>query len=662
MAVTTASSSFDSQSQNQSPDNFRHYSGPSKSRYGADAILDIPFNDPWTDIDDILTGEGLAEPNPTQEPACEAFTGSCADGAILIEDSESDTGSEDELPSLNALFSAGSQPEVGGTPAADGVRDSSSLQVIESGENPPSGQNGELSTGVDMSWAASDLSNYSALEVDVSVADHARISFESLVPFIETAESSSLQPSEETDSIADENHDPAINPSSLEQRKRVRSSSRTTLSTDLDAALGSRSHQMDKQPLEEPRPAKRPRRSRSGEAPPSVAAVHDTGLDCLGRREAPPMFHRVGKERPGSADAETSPQDGDESDAADNRGRARSEHTNRDRSGNPRLASTGPQAAPSPRTIRAYRRRETNDPIHGHGWIGDTADYGRGCGGDTDEEHTVDDNYGTNPPRPPLARRHRGKIQRRGQPFQSNARRNIPTLARDQQIPRCLNSSHPDSSATRSDDRCPQDSDESAPFAMTRHNVTDISLRPTPGDTFLAATIKFDRNIEAISCSTLLTLIENILGHAAKVQDVTLKPLLEGQWLLTGFLRSPCIIGGATTWYETMPNRRKGVASGTAIPVAQFPDSEDDGSISGSDSSVSDYRIDDEKYIDQGVYGRKNRRWEPLEDERLWAYRVEGKSWEWISKQFPGRTPGAVCTRWHTIKRSREGLDETTGS
>ncbi|KAF1813346.1 hypothetical protein P152DRAFT_315563 [Eremomyces bilateralis CBS 781.70] len=254
MAVATAPYSFDPQQLRiLSPDNFRNYSSPPmgqqperrmpKSGCGANTTPDISSNGPWTDIDDILKGEGLAGPEHTQESLCEAFIGSCTDAAILIEDSESGTDSEDELPSLNALLSAGSRPETGGTPAADGFRDSSSSQAIESGEIPPSGKNGEPSTGVGMSRSSSDLSNYCTIDDDLSVADHTRLLFESLVQSTETAESGNQQPSgmasprsrigmtrltEQTDGIADENHDLEINLSSLEQRKRNGSSSCTT--------------------------------------------------------------------------------------------------------------------------------------------------------------------------------------------------------------------------------------------------------------------------------------------------------------------------------------------------------------------------------------------------------------------------------------------------
>ncbi|KAF1808819.1 hypothetical protein P152DRAFT_204751 [Eremomyces bilateralis CBS 781.70] len=367
-----------------------------------------------------------------------------------------------------------------------------------------------------------------------------------------------------------------------------------------------------------------------------VRQYPDPGLDCSGRRENPRMFHRVGRERPGSVDAEASPQEGDEREAAN--------------------TSTIPRPTSSPHAIRAYKRCATDDPIHEHSRLGDTADYSRGC--DTDEEHAVDDDHGTRSPRPSLGRQHRGKIQRRHRPFQSDAARNTRTHARDQPIPRFLSSPHPDSSAPRRDDSGPQDSDKSAPFAMARSTVVDISLRPTPGDTFLAATMKVDGDMQAISCGTLLKLIENILGNTAKIHDMTLKPLTAGQWLLTGFLRSRYINAGVTTRHEFTPNPRRDTTAATTIPMANPVDSEDDSSVGRSDSSISDDDVSNEKYIDQGMDGETRRRWAPLEEQRLLAYRADGKPWPWIFRKFPNRTPGAVRVRLHMLQRSQEGKSE----
>jgi hypothetical protein len=47
---------------------------------------------------------------------------------------------------------------------------------------------------------------------------------------------------------------------------------------------------------------------------------------------------------------------------------------------------------------------------------------------------------------------------------------------------------------------------------------------------------------------------------------------------------------------------------------------------------------------------RKHSAWLPLDEQRLLAYREEGKSESWIFRKFPGRTPGAVRTRCHLVQ------------
>jgi hypothetical protein len=47
---------------------------------------------------------------------------------------------------------------------------------------------------------------------------------------------------------------------------------------------------------------------------------------------------------------------------------------------------------------------------------------------------------------------------------------------------------------------------------------------------------------------------------------------------------------------------------------------------------------------------RKHSAWLPLDEQRLLAYKKEGKSWSWIFRKFPGRTPGAVRTRRHMVQ------------
>jgi hypothetical protein len=43
-------------------------------------------------------------------------------------------------------------------------------------------------------------------------------------------------------------------------------------------------------------------------------------------------------------------------------------------------------------------------------------------------------------------------------------------------------------------------------------------------------------------------------------------------------------------------------------------------------------------------------RWSDLDEQRLLAYKKEGKPWEWIFDKFPGRTRPAVRTRWNMVR------------
>jgi hypothetical protein len=51
---------------------------------------------------------------------------------------------------------------------------------------------------------------------------------------------------------------------------------------------------------------------------------------------------------------------------------------------------------------------------------------------------------------------------------------------------------------------------------------------------------------------------------------------------------------------------------------------------------------------------RINIPWDPVDEQRLLAYKKEGKSWDWIFKKFLDRTRPAVCTRWTIVQRRGE--------
>jgi hypothetical protein len=43
-----------------------------------------------------------------------------------------------------------------------------------------------------------------------------------------------------------------------------------------------------------------------------------------------------------------------------------------------------------------------------------------------------------------------------------------------------------------------------------------------------------------------------------------------------------------------------------------------------------------------------------VDEQRLVAWKKEGKPWDWIFKKFPGRTHPAIRTRWSMVRPRSE--------
>jgi hypothetical protein len=54
-----------------------------------------------------------------------------------------------------------------------------------------------------------------------------------------------------------------------------------------------------------------------------------------------------------------------------------------------------------------------------------------------------------------------------------------------------------------------------------------------------------------------------------------------------------------------------------------------------------------------GLSVRMNNTWDPVDEQRLLAYKKEDKSWEWIFKKFPGRAAAAVARADHGTAQSQ---------
>jgi hypothetical protein len=97
---------------------------------------------------------------------------------------------------------------------------------------------------------------------------------------------------------------------------------------------------------------------------------------------------------------------------------------------------------------------------------------------------------------------------------------------------------------------------------------------------------------------------------------------------------------------------------GRAVEVGTIA-SQDGERSSDDDSSLrdSDLSSDEERYSSDKVgrsSTRKHSPWSALDEQRLLGYKKENKSWSWIFRKFPNRTPPALRTRWNMIRERAE--------
>lgn len=198
------------------------------------------------------------------------------------------------------------------------------------------------------------------------------------------------------------------------------------------------------------------------------------------------------------------------------------------------------------------------------------------------------------------------------------------------------------------DARAPSDCDGIGRWSnQTPQKLAHIMLRPVSTSvSFLATIIQDDRNVPTFSYSQSLTLIESELGNAGHIDSVTIIPLTLNSWLLTGFLRTLHGKSGLAvsrtamkangtcndSESDTRTLRSKAAKIGAIHSMEDERSSEDDDDSSDNDVDLS--------------YSR----WSLLDDDRLLAYKREGRPWNWIFCRFPRRTEGAVRTRWHMLR------------
>jgi hypothetical protein len=182
------------------------------------------------------------------------------------------------------------------------------------------------------------------------------------------------------------------------------------------------------------------------------------------------------------------------------------------------------------------------------------------------------------------------------------------------------------------------------------------------------AVVQDGRDGRGISFSQLTQLIESI-GHVGRIDDFTIKPIEQHSFLLTGFSRhtsSPLSSGTilsptveANCVFDNAPSttlqHSKAAGAGALLSEESEPSSSDD--ESGLSDSDPDLSSDDDACSSkkkQGSSIRMNIPWDPVDEQRLLAYKKEGKSWKWIFRQFPSRSQPAVRTRLNIVQARGE--------
>ncbi|KAF8846608.1 hypothetical protein BDZ45DRAFT_423262 [Acephala macrosclerotiorum] len=202
-------------------------------------------------------------------------------------------------------------------------------------------------------------------------------------------------------------------------------------------------------------------------------------------------------------------------------------------------------------------------------------------------------------------------------------------------------------------------------FSDILPTLTEVTFRPhSPGCCFFKAIIQDGCDGRGVSFSQVARLIESV-GHVGKIDDFTIKPIEQHSFLLTGFSRhtssrlssgtivSPTVETSLVSddAPSTTLQHSKAVDAGALPSEGSEPSSSDN--ESGLSDSDPDLSSDDDAYSSkrkQGSSTRMNIPWEPVDEQRLLAYKKEDKSWDWIFKKFPGRTRAAVRTRWTMVQ------------
>ncbi|KUJ16852.1 uncharacterized protein LY89DRAFT_669299 [Mollisia scopiformis] len=187
----------------------------------------------------------------------------------------------------------------------------------------------------------------------------------------------------------------------------------------------------------------------------------------------------------------------------------------------------------------------------------------------------------------------------------------------------------------------------------TLPTLTEITFRPHSTRYYsFTATIWDGCGGQGVSLAQLARLIAST-GHVGKIDDFTIKPIEQHSYLLSGLSRHTSSSITAEACHDRVDATCTRPQDGKAVDARD----DDDSGLSDSDPDPgSDHNGDGDSSEDElgRLSMRMNVPWDPIDEQRLLAYKKEGKSWKWIFHQFPGRTRAAVRTRLNIVQARGE--------
>merc|ERR1711900_1181 len=206
------------------------------------------------------------------------------------------------------------------------------------------------------------------------------------------------------------------------------------------------------------------------------------------------------------------------------------------------------------------------------------------------------------------------------------------------------------------------DSNLSPSSRATSPTLTEITFRPHSAHCYsFTATIWDGCDGRGVSLAQLARLIAST-GHVGKIDDFTIKPIEQHSYLLSGFSWHTLSSFTAEAGRDNVDTSRIWPRDGKAVDAGAFISRERESSSGDDDESGlshSDIEFgsdgDGDGCSSEDELGRSGTRmnvpWDPIDEQRLLAYKKEGKSWKWIFRRFQGRTENSVRQRLSIVKR-----------